>query len=254
MFPECFCGPFFPSINCEVSTNTTIHFVLSDPGLGRNSKENQSWIFIGRTDAEVATRCEELTHWKRPWCWEGLKVGGEGDDRGWDGWMASPTQWTRVWANSGGWWWTGKLGVLQSMGSQRVRHDWATEQQHHSEVDIRGILVSLLAPCVSLTLVPNLRSLFACYLKPWGHVLYHETLTTQTFSHWTLKQHFLVKARGFPWTLVPWRLVHLPWGVCVELEAPRDRAFAPLLWGILPSLLLRGLALGAQSALPLLGI
>ena len=127
MFPECFCGPFFPSINCEVSTNTTIHFVLSDPGLGRNSKENQSWIFIGRTDAEVATRCEELTHWKRPWCWEGLKVGGEGDDRGWDGWMASPTQWTRVWANSGGWWWTGKLGVLQSMGSQRVRHDWVTE-------------------------------------------------------------------------------------------------------------------------------
>ena len=84
MFPECSCGPFFPSVNCEVSTNTTISFVLSDPGLGRNSKGNQSWIFIGRTDAEVATRCEELTHCKRPWCWEGLKMGGEGDDRG--GW------------------------------------------------------------------------------------------------------------------------------------------------------------------------
>ena len=127
MFPECSCGPFFPSVNCEVSTNTTISFVLSDPGLGRNSKGNQSWIFIGRTDAEVATRCEELTHCKRPWCWEGLKMGGEGDDRGWHGWMASPTQWTRVWANSGGWWWTGKPGVLQSMGWQRVRHDWVTE-------------------------------------------------------------------------------------------------------------------------------
>ena len=53
----------------------------------------------------LATWCEELTHWKRPWCWERLKAGGEGDDRGWDGWMASPTQWTWVWVNSGSWWW-----------------------------------------------------------------------------------------------------------------------------------------------------
>ena len=58
--------------------------------------------------------CEELTHWKRPWCWERLKVGGERDDRGWDGWMASPTQWTWVWINSGSWRW--KPGVLQSRG------------------------------------------------------------------------------------------------------------------------------------------
>ena len=70
---------------------------------------------------------EELTHWKRPWCWEGLGAGGEGDDRGWDGWMASPTRWTWVWVNSGSWWWTGRLGVLWFMGSQRVGHDWATE-------------------------------------------------------------------------------------------------------------------------------
>ena len=69
----------------------------------------------------------ELTHWKRPWCWERLKAGGEGDDRGWDGWMASPTQWAWVWVNSGNWWWTGRPGVLWSMGPQRVRHDWATE-------------------------------------------------------------------------------------------------------------------------------
>ena len=59
--------------------------------------------------------------------WERLKAGGEGDDRGWDGWMSSPTQWTWVWVNSGSWWWTGRPGVLQSMGLQRVRHDWATE-------------------------------------------------------------------------------------------------------------------------------
>ena len=64
---------------------------------------------------------------KRPWCWERLKAGGEGDDRGCDGWMASLTPWTWVWASFGSWWWTGKPGVLQSMGSQRVRHDWATE-------------------------------------------------------------------------------------------------------------------------------
>ena len=75
----------------------------------------------------LATWCEELTHWKRPWCWERLKAEGEGDDRGWDGWMASPTQWTRVWVNSGSWWWTRRPGLLQSMGSQRVRHNWATE-------------------------------------------------------------------------------------------------------------------------------
>ena len=75
----------------------------------------------------LATWCEELTHLKRPWCWERLKAGGEGDDRGWDGWMASPTQWTWVWVSSGNCWWTGKLGVLQSMGLQRVGHDWVTE-------------------------------------------------------------------------------------------------------------------------------
>ena len=71
--------------------------------------------------------CEELTHLKRPWCWERLRAGGEGDGRGWDGWMASPTQWTWVCVNSGSWWWTGRLCVLQSMGSQRVGHDWVTE-------------------------------------------------------------------------------------------------------------------------------
>ena len=71
----------------------------------------------------LATWREELTHLKRPWCWEWLKAGGEGDDRGWDGWMASPTQWTWVWANSRSWWWTGRPSVLQSMGSQRVKHD-----------------------------------------------------------------------------------------------------------------------------------
>ena len=62
----------------------------------------------------LATWCEELTHWKRPGCWERLKAGREGDDRGGDGWMASLTRWTWVWVNSGSWWWTGKPGMLRS--------------------------------------------------------------------------------------------------------------------------------------------
>ena len=75
----------------------------------------------------LATWCKELTYLKRRWCWERLEVGGEGDDRGWDCWMASPTQWTWVSVNSGSWWWTGRPGMLHSMGSQIARHYWATE-------------------------------------------------------------------------------------------------------------------------------
>ena len=75
----------------------------------------------------LATWCKEMIHLKRLWCWERLKVGVKGDDGGWDGWITSPTKWTWTWVNSGSWWWTGRPGVLQSTGSQRVRHDWATE-------------------------------------------------------------------------------------------------------------------------------
>ena len=75
----------------------------------------------------LATWCEELTHWKRLWCWEGLGAGGEGDVRGWDGWMASLTRWMWVWVNSGSWCWTGRPGVLRFMRSQRVGYDWVTE-------------------------------------------------------------------------------------------------------------------------------
>ena len=87
----------------------------------------------------LATWCEELTHWKMPWCWETLQAGGEGDDRGWGGWMASSIWWTWAWASSRRWWRTGKPGVLQSMGSQRVRHDWMTEQQQHISENFKKI-------------------------------------------------------------------------------------------------------------------
>ena len=97
-----------------------------------HSKGDQSWVFFGRNDAKAETPVlwppnVKLTHWKRLWFWEGLGAGGEGDDRGWDGWMASLTRWTWVWVNSGSCWWTGKPGMLRFMGLQRVRHDWATE-------------------------------------------------------------------------------------------------------------------------------
>ena len=88
------------------------------------SLKDWCWSWNSNT---LAPCYEELTHLKRPWCWERLKAGGEGDDRGWDAWMASPTQWTWVWINSGSWWWTGRPGLLQFMGLERVGHDWATE-------------------------------------------------------------------------------------------------------------------------------
>ena len=98
-----------------------------------NPKGNPSWIFIGKTDAEAEAPTlwpPDAKNWltaKRPWRWKRLKVGGEGGDRGWDGWMASSTQWTWVWASLGSLWWTGNPGVLQFMRSQRAGHDWVTE-------------------------------------------------------------------------------------------------------------------------------
>ena len=104
-----------------------------------HSKGDQPWDFFGRNDAKAETPVlwpphakrwligKDWTHWKRLWCWEGLGTGGKGDDRGWDGWMASLTRWTWIWVNSRSWWWTGRPGMLWFMGSQRVRHDWATE-------------------------------------------------------------------------------------------------------------------------------
>ena len=88
------------------------------------SLEGWCWSWNSST---LATWCEELTDFKRPWCWERLKTGGEADNRLWDSWMASPTRWTWVWVNSRSWGWTGRPGVLQSMGDERVGHDWVTE-------------------------------------------------------------------------------------------------------------------------------
>ena len=87
----------------------------AEPCSGRRNPLMSIWASLGEWN------------WKRLWCWERLGAGGERDDRGWDGWMASLTRWMWVWVNSGRWWWTGRSGVLRFMGSQTVRHDWVTE-------------------------------------------------------------------------------------------------------------------------------
>ena len=119
-------------------------------------KGNQSWIFIGRTDAEL--KLQYFGHliwtagsWEKTLCWERLKVGGEGEDRGWHGWMASLTQWTWVLTGSESWWWTGKPSVLQSMGLQRVGHAWATE-----------LTDWILVLGSTFLAIPQLQSLFLC--------------------------------------------------------------------------------------------
>ena len=96
--------------------------ILKDSVLGVHWKDWWSW-----NSNTLAPWCKELTHLKRPWCWERLRAGGEGDERGWDGWMGSPTRRTWVWVDSGSWWWTGGPGMLRFMGSQRFGQDWVTE-------------------------------------------------------------------------------------------------------------------------------
>ena len=109
--------------------------LLRAPWTARRSNQSilkeinpEDWCRTGSSNP-LATWCEEPPHWERLWCWERLRTRGEGGDRGWDGRMASPTQSTWVWENSGRWWRTGKPGVLLPMGFQRVRHNWAAKQQ-----------------------------------------------------------------------------------------------------------------------------
>ena len=98
----------------------------------------KAWCWSWNSNT-LATWCKELTHLKRLWCCERLRSGGEEDNRGWDGWMTSPTQWTWVWVDSGSWLWTGIPGVLWFVGLQRVRLDWATElnwtETHQIQID-----------------------------------------------------------------------------------------------------------------------
>ena len=109
-------------------------------------KGNQSWIFIERTDVEAETPIlghliRRTDSWKDPDAGKDWGQEEKGTDRGWDGWMASPTQWTGVWVNPGSWWWTGRPGMLQSMGSQRVGHDWVTELNWNKQLSLNIVLL-----------------------------------------------------------------------------------------------------------------
>ena len=113
--------------NWILTTNWMNQKAILPWNLQIKAQPSRSLIFTSLMTATLATSPEELTHWKRFWCWEELGAVREEDDRGWDGWMASPTRWTWVWVNSGYWWWIGRPGVLQFMGLQWVGHDWAIE-------------------------------------------------------------------------------------------------------------------------------
>ena len=126
-----------------------------------------------------ATWWEELTHLKRPWCWERLKAGGEGDDRGWDGWMVSLTQWTWVWVNSRNWWWTGRPGMLQSMGlqSQTWLRDW-TELNWLEKGDAFGLVLLLPVGLLRSGVQSKAGTIWSSgqgrdpLLCPWGYLLW----------------------------------------------------------------------------------
>ena len=145
-------------------------------------KGDQSWVFIGRTVVETETPyfghlMRRADSFKRPWCWERLRAGGEGDDRGCDGWVASLTLWTWVWVDSRSWCWTGRPGVLWFMGSQRVGHDWATELNLTDDVAIPllGIYVKKMKTVTHRDKCTP--SSFQCYLQ-WA--VYRKNLNV----HW----------------------------------------------------------------------
>ena len=138
-------------LNCGVGEDSWESLRLQGDQTSQSERKSvlnihwKDWCWSWNSNT-LATWGEELTRLKRPWCWERLKAGGEREYRGWDGWMVSPTQQTWVWVRSGSWWWTGKPGVLQSMGSQRVGYDWATVLNCH--VDFPEV-----CECSSLSLI-----------------------------------------------------------------------------------------------------
>ena len=140
-------------------------------------KGNQSWIFIccwSWNSNTLTIWCEELTHWKRPWCWERLKVGGEGDDREWDGWKASLTRWTWVWVNYGNWWWTERPGVglvccsPWSHKESTWLRDWTEYQRGMYLVDLILCIMTNTTPILNvriLLILSNIKRFFkSCLL------------------------------------------------------------------------------------------
>ena len=151
-------------------------------------KRNQSWIFIGRIDAEAETpilspldaKSSQSFPLKRLWCWERLRAGGEGNDRGWDGWIASRTQWTWVWVNFGSWWWTGRPGVLWFMGSQRVGHNWAAELNWYHVI---GASEDSKMSKTRFTLILSYMNDFCCDSYWWAELLKQYCMASEMKGH-----------------------------------------------------------------------
>jgi len=140
-----------------------------------HSEGDQPWDFVGRNDAKAETPV--LWPPKRLWCWEGLGARGEGDDRGWDGWMVSLTRWTWVSVNSRSWWWTGRPGVLRFMGSQRVGYDWASDLIWSSFISLKILIIITwklsCIPCiVSVLIWITFFCLFCFCLSNWTFYSY----------------------------------------------------------------------------------
>ena len=127
---------------------------------------------LGWNSSTLATSYEELTHWKRLWCWEGLGAGGEGDDRGWDGWMALLTRWTWVWVNSRSWWWTGRPGVLRFTGSQSWTRlsDWTECSSLPLEIFL-ALKSTLSHMCMCCVVVLSRFSHVQLFATPWNTAL-----------------------------------------------------------------------------------
>ena len=155
--------------NCGARENSWEFLGLQDKTSQHKRKSTlnilwKDWCWSSYT---LATGWEEPTHWKRPWCWERLRAGVEGDGRGWDGWMASPTQWIWVWACSGRWWWTGKPGMLQSMESLIVGHDWTSELNWTTYLSLEDI----------------------CIFRPFLKLSFQASSSSYSFSHLSIRNY-----------------------------------------------------------------
>ena len=166
--------------------------VLRVPGTARRSNQSilkeispecsLDWCWSWNSST-LATWGKELTHLKRPWCWERLRAGEEGNNRGWDGWMASPTQWTWVWVDPGSWWWTGRPGVLRFMELQTVGHDWVTEQNRTGSYIIISIAVG---PKSGQDLIINWTSLICVLTLNLGTIRHSPIYTLTNIYPYTI--------------------------------------------------------------------
>ena len=155
----------------------------------RKSTLNIHWKDWCWSSSIFITWCKELIYKKRPWCWEKLKAGGEGDGRGWDVGMASPTQWTWIWVDSGSWWWIGRPGMLRFMGSQRVGHDWATELNWTEDM-LSGLIV-----------IPELKFCLGASLDRWSEGVPRGLKLIHELTVW-IKYHCYPRAESLPIGLV----------------------------------------------------